>query len=84
MVKWSYATVSKIATKQPFFLVISVKKSANFNEVFDAFEIERTARRMAFEVKKEAEKLAAVAGIAITEAETTHVKVAESVVEEAQ
>ena len=64
--------------------MISVKKSANFTEVFDAFEIERTARRMAFEVKKEAEKLAAAAVIANAEAETTAVKVAESVVEEAQ
>ena len=71
--KWSYASVSKIATKQPFFLVISVKKSENFNEVFDAFEIERTARRMAYAVKKEAEKLAAAAGIANTETESTAV-----------
>ena len=64
--------------------MISVKKSENFNEVFDAFEIERTARRMAFAVKKEAEKIAAAAGIANTEAESTAVKVAESAVEEAQ
>ena len=64
--------------------MISVKKSENFNEVFVAFEIERTARRMTIAVKKEAEKIAAAAGIVNTEAESTAVKVAESAVEEAQ
>ena len=54
--------------------------------MFDAFEIERTARRAAYAAKKEAEKLTAseAAEVAETEAESTAVKVAESVVVEAQ
>ena len=81
MIKWSYGTIVKISTKQPSLLVISVKKSANFKEVFDAFEIERTERRRVYAEKKEAEDLAAAAEKAETEAESTAIKVAEAVVE---
>ena len=61
-------------------MIISIKKSANFKEIFDAFEIERTERRKVYAEKKAAEKQAA-AEKAETEAESIAVKVAEAVVE---
>ena len=81
MIKWSYGTIVKISTRQPSLLVISIKKSANFKEVFDAFEIERTERRKVYAEKKEAEKLAAAGAKADTEAESIATKVAEAFLE---
>jgi hypothetical protein len=52
--------------------------------VFDAFEIERTARRAAYAAKKEADKLSTAAATTDTETESTAIKAAESVVVEAQ
>ncbi len=63
-------------------MIISIKKSANFKEVFDAFEVERTERRRIYAEKKAAEKQAAAAAKAETEAESIAVKAAEAVVVE--
>ena len=84
MIKWSYGAIVKIQTKQPSLLIISIKKSANFKEVFDAFEVERTERRRIYAEKKAAEKQAAAAAKADTEAESIAVKAAEAVVVETQ
>ena len=81
MIKWSYGTIAKIQTKTPSLLVISIKKSANFKEVFDAFEVERTERRRVYAEKKAAEKNAAAAVKEEAETEQIAVKVAEAVVE---
>ena len=62
-------------------MIISVKKSANFKEVFDAFEVERTERRKIYAEKKAAEKQAQAATKDETDAESTAIKAAEAVVE---
>ncbi len=82
MVKWGYGSIVKIATKQSNLLIISVQKSATFQEVFDAFEIARDERRKIFAEKKEAERATAVMAREEAEAETTSVKVAEAAVED--
>ncbi len=44
MVNWGYATISKIATKAPAVLLITLKKSTDFTKACDVFNAVKAER----------------------------------------
>ena len=57
LVQWGYASISRITTKAPATLQISLKKSTDFTQVCEAFNVLKASR--AEERKKKAEMRAA-------------------------
>lgn len=57
MVQWGYASISRITTKAPATLEITLKKSADFTKVCDDYEVTR-AKRAELRKKKAEEKAA--------------------------
>jgi hypothetical protein len=62
MIKWGYIVVTKIKTKEPSSLEITVKKSSDFDRVCDEFDKIKAARAALYK-EKQAEKAAADAAV---------------------
>ena len=52
MISWGYCVVSKIKTKEPTVLEISVKKAENFQKVCDDFELVKAEKVERFKALK--------------------------------
>ena len=62
MIKWGYIVVTKIKTKEPSSLEITVKKSSDFDRVCDEFDKIKAVRAALYK-EKQAEKAAADAAV---------------------